>query len=157
MLAHLGLSPSPNIGITSSLLLGTFFATVGAIIRSYCYRALGHFFTFQLSLRRAQGQRLCTSGPYAIVRHPSYTGLIMVIAAFSSWAAGPGSWLRESQWLTTPVGQAWFWAQNIANVYAVGSLLLRTDVEDKSLRAEFEKDWIDWVENVPYKILPRVY
>ena len=157
LLAHFGLSPSPAIRVTPSLLLGAFVTTVGAVIRSYCYRALGRYFTFQLSLRREQGQGLCTSGPYAVVRHPSYTGLIMTIAAFTLWTVGPGSWLRESGWLATPAGRAWLWAQATANVYAVGSLLLRTSVEDEALRKEFREEWEHWACEVPYKILPYIF
>ncbi|EPS94116.1 hypothetical protein FOMPIDRAFT_1033484 [Fomitopsis schrenkii] len=157
LLTHLGLPPSPNTRISPSLLLGTALAVTGAVIRTRCYRALGRFFTFQLALRRAQGQRLCTAGPYAVVRHPSYSGLILTIAAFALWTAGPGSWLRESGWLATPIGRAWFWAQNGVNLYAVGSLLLRTRVEDEALRDEFVQEWEHWASEVPYKILPWIF
>ena len=156
-LAHSNLAPSPQIRITPSLLLGTALTATGALIRSYCYRALGRFFTFQLALQRAQGHRLCTSGPYAVVRHPSYTGLIMTIAAFVLWSGGSGSWLRESGWLATPVGRTWLWAQHAANVYAVASLLFRTRVEDEALREEFGEEWVRWAEKVPYRILPGLY
>ncbi|KAI0725762.1 hypothetical protein C8Q72DRAFT_785029 [Fomitopsis betulina] len=156
LLTHFGLPPSPNTRISPALLLGTALAATGALIRTRCYHALGRFFTFQLAVRRAQGQRLCTAGPYAIVRHPSYSGLIMTISAFALWTAGPGSLLRESGWLATSVGKAWFWAQNSVNVYAVGSLLLRTRVEDKALKDEFGTEWESWEGEVPYKIFPWV-
>ena len=56
-------------------------ASVGGLIRYKCYRTLGSMFTFEMSIRK--DHILVTSGPYAIVRHPSYTGIILVAIAVS--------------------------------------------------------------------------
>ncbi|KAI0725755.1 hypothetical protein C8Q72DRAFT_850339 [Fomitopsis betulina] len=157
LLTHISLPPSRNTRISPTLLIGTILAATGALIRTRCYRTLGRFFTFQLAMRRTQGQRLCTTGPYSVVRHPSYSGLIMTIAAFSLWTTGPGSWLRESGWLATPLGNVYFWVQIGVNTYGVASLLLRTRIEDEALKKEFGKEWMLWAENVPYRLMPGVY
>ena len=52
-------------------------ASIGGLIRYKCYRAMGTLFTFEMSIRK--GHMLITSGPYAIVRHPSYAGVILVV------------------------------------------------------------------------------
>ena len=51
---------------------------LGGLIRYTCYRALGRMFTFEMSIRR--NHKLIMSGPYAIVRHPSYVGSILVVS-----------------------------------------------------------------------------
>jgi len=48
----------------------------GGIIRHMCYQSMGSMFTVERSIRK--DHILVTWGPYAIVRHPSYTGLLIV-------------------------------------------------------------------------------
>ena len=153
-LAHSNLAPSPQIRITPSLLLGTALTATGALIRSYCYRALGRFFTFQLALQRAQGHRLCTSGPYAVVRHPSYTALIMVTAGTLLCLTGSGSWLAESGIMNTLVGRLLVvaWAAEVAWIPIV--MILRVNTEDDILQKEFREEWLAWSKRTPYKLIP---
>ena len=54
----------------------------GGLLRLHCYRTLGRFFTFDVSIH--EGHQLVTTGSYSIVRHPSYTHL----AAHGSWNWG---------------------------------------------------------------------
>jgi len=49
------------------------------ILRHRCYAALGERFTLGLSTYKAQKLPLVTGGPYAIVRHASYTAVIMAM------------------------------------------------------------------------------
>ena len=49
---------------------------LGGLIRYTCYKALGCMFTFEMSICR--NHKLITSGPYAVVQHPSYVGAILV-------------------------------------------------------------------------------
>jgi protein-S-isoprenylcysteine O-methyltransferase len=44
-------------------------------------RTLGRFFTVDVAIR--EGHELIQSGPYSLVRHPSYTGLF---AMFVGWS-----------------------------------------------------------------------
>jgi len=48
----------------------------GGIIRHMCYQAMGRMFTVKRIMLK--DHILIKSGPYAIVRHPSYTGLLIV-------------------------------------------------------------------------------
>ena len=52
--------------------------TVGGVIRLECCRRLGRMFTFEMSIRK--DCVLVTSGPYGVVRHPGYTGILLVIS-----------------------------------------------------------------------------
>ncbi|KAF8351913.1 hypothetical protein F5887DRAFT_933008 [Amanita rubescens] len=44
----------------------------------------------------AKDHRLVTTGPYSIVRHPSYTGGFMATTSIFLLHASQGSWVRES-------------------------------------------------------------
>ncbi|THH13955.1 hypothetical protein EW146_g6326 [Bondarzewia mesenterica] len=90
-------SAAANIRITPIFLAAFFFITVGAQIRLACYRMLGRFFTFELALRT--NHQLITDGPYRYVRHPAYSGVIMVMLAEPLAQCCEGSWLRECGWL----------------------------------------------------------
>jgi len=38
------------------------------------------------------GARLITSGPYALIRHPMYTSLMLVMAGIAAWNGHPLNW-----------------------------------------------------------------
>jgi protein-S-isoprenylcysteine O-methyltransferase Ste14 len=60
---------------------------LGSVLRRYCWRTLGEYFTGDVRARA--GQPVIRSGPYRLVRHPSYTaGMMMYIGiglALGSW------------------------------------------------------------------------
>ena len=66
---------------------GTAVMVLGSLLRRYCWRTLGASFTGDVSVR--PDQRIVDSGPYRLVRHPSYTaGMMMYIGiglALGSW------------------------------------------------------------------------
>ena len=66
---------------------GTFLAGLGGYIRYSCYRALGRFFTFEMSIHK--GHQLITNGPYRVVRHPAYTGIIFWVTGLICWHGSP--------------------------------------------------------------------
>jgi protein-S-isoprenylcysteine O-methyltransferase len=67
------------IGVTSILL--------GSLLRRYCWRTLGEYFTGDV--RAKQDQPVIRSGPYRLVRHPSYTAAMMM---FIGIGLSLGSW-----------------------------------------------------------------
>ena len=58
---------------------------LGGYIRWACYRALGRLFTFEMSIR--DNHELVTDGPYGWVRHPAYTGILLIVAGVVLWHA----------------------------------------------------------------------
>jgi protein-S-isoprenylcysteine O-methyltransferase len=54
----------------SSVALGV--AVAGALFRAWAVAVLGRFFTWHVRVQ--DGQQVVSSGPYSVVRHPSYTG-----------------------------------------------------------------------------------
>ncbi|SJL11954.1 uncharacterized protein ARMOST_15368 [Armillaria ostoyae] len=142
-----------GIAITPLFLLGNVLTVVGTVIRLHCYSALGRLFTFELSIQR--DHRLIVHGPYAVVRHPSYTGMILTILG-AICSQSTGSWVVEFGLIDMWYGKvlAVYWLLVAAAVIA--SLLLRISVEDRLLRKRFGREWIDWNRRVPYALIPGV-
>ncbi|KAL4242329.1 Protein-S-isoprenylcysteine O-methyltransferase, partial [Abortiporus biennis] len=100
------------IGLTPTFLIGAAFINFGGYYRLWCYRALGRYFTFQLSIRR--DHKLITNGPYAFVRHPAYLGssfmypgLILTLVGHGSWfsTCGVQDAMLDLGFMTLPLGK----------------------------------------------------
>jgi protein-S-isoprenylcysteine O-methyltransferase Ste14 len=90
-----------QIQITPLFLLGILFVVVGATLRMKCYRTLGCLFTFELCIQ--ENHTLVVVGPYATIRHPSYTALIMTIIG-ACFSQANGSWAKECGFFDTSLG-----------------------------------------------------
>ncbi|KAJ7116249.1 hypothetical protein C8R43DRAFT_902444 [Mycena crocata] len=149
--------------MSPTFLLGTALILIGVAIRLRCYRELGRHFTFALSLR--DGHALISSGPYAIVRHPSYTGGMMTLVGAPITMLGGGSWFsggrNGSGWFNdggaaTPRGK--FLALNLiaaTALYVPASL--RGAREDAYLRRFFGAEWDQYAARVRYRYIPGVW
>ena len=72
---------------TPLFVAGVLMILLGSLLRRYCSRTLGEYFTGDVKARA--DQPVISSGPYRLVRHPSYTaGMMMFIGiglALGSW------------------------------------------------------------------------
>jgi protein-S-isoprenylcysteine O-methyltransferase Ste14 len=186
--------------VSPQLILGTTMAVIGGLTRWACYKAMKELFTFQLSVRK--GHRLVTwgestsiyifdawanlivQGPYAYVRHPSYTGALLAgSGTILSLVVGRGSWVREclwtflsrfiwpSQWRapgnTTTTSLSWeiesFDPGPTLVVLALTLLLARVAFvprmkkEDEMMEREFGQEWRQWRTRVRWKMVPWIY
>ena len=82
-----------KIRISREYLAAWLLSMSGWAIRHSSHHALGHLFTFQLSIRK--DHQLVTSGPYAVVRHPSYTGISICMAGATISLLVHVSWIME--------------------------------------------------------------
>ena len=57
---------------------GVTLILLGSLLRRYCWRTLGDYFTGDVRAR--VNQPVIRTGPYRLVRHPSYTGGIMMFS-----------------------------------------------------------------------------
>lgn len=132
--------------------LGLALICAGTWLRVTCFRRLAKHFKFELSLQ--EDHRLIKEGPYAVVRHPSYSALLVAPGA-ARLHLGPRSlWYQrgfpgEAKWL------GW------AYVLVLAALFLRVSnrakVEDDVLKAHFVEDGLEWAQKTPYRMIPWVY
>ena len=129
---------------------------LGTWIRLMTYRHLGRFFRGETSIQK--DHELIVSGPYSIVRHPSYTGFILVSVGWFPWQLSKGSWIMEMGLWNTMLGRLlvviyYSVFYMLASIFA----LTRMSKEDIALRNQFGEKWDEWVERVPYSIFPGIY
>jgi protein-S-isoprenylcysteine O-methyltransferase Ste14 len=98
--------------------------------------AENRFFYSVVCVHTDRGHAVCDTGPYAVLRHPGYTGNILglfgvVLALGSMWALIPAA---------------------VALVIAV----TRTALEDKTLINELP-GYSEYADRVRYRLIPGVY
>jgi protein-S-isoprenylcysteine O-methyltransferase Ste14 len=139
-LAYLGWIPLPWKVSRSTrewmLVIGSLLYFPGLSLVLWGRLALGknYFVSTGLSAQLFTGHQLVTSGPYAIVRHPIYTGLLL-----AAW----GSLLIYATWTT-----AYF------AVFAP-AVLMRSRREEAALSEEFGEQWQEYYKRVP-AFVPRL-
>ncbi|HKF30164.1 MAG TPA: isoprenylcysteine carboxylmethyltransferase family protein [Candidatus Binataceae bacterium] len=82
------------------------------------------------------GQRVISTGPYAYVRHPMYTGAVLLIFAI-------------------PIALGSWWGLVIPMI-ATPILIVRIFDEERALGAELP-GYKDYLDAVPYRLIPRVW
>ncbi len=104
------------------------FLGLGLYLR--CMAALGPAYNVSSTLgaRLYRGQRLVTSGPYAVVRHPMYVGLMFVAV---------GGLLLYRTWAT------------LAFVALLPVLVVRARREEAALAGQFKDAWVEYCDDVP--------
>lgn len=76
MFKWLGLTPLPGwLEFAGAAVVAT-----GFVVRQYAIAVLGEFFTLNVAIR--DQHPLVTAGPYRIVRHPGYSGVILICFGF---------------------------------------------------------------------------
>jgi protein-S-isoprenylcysteine O-methyltransferase Ste14 len=110
------------------------------IIFGYAFAAWAlienRFFSSFVRIQKDREHKVCSSGPYRIVRHPGYAGNILAL---------PGIVLAlGSVWTLIPV------------VIAIIIAVIRTELEDRTLQGEL-KGYKEYVQQVRYKWIPGIY
>jgi protein-S-isoprenylcysteine O-methyltransferase len=85
------------------LIFGCALMAIGMVLRAWSVRTLAQFFTIDVAIR--EGHRLIRSGPYHLLRHPSYTGALMTFWGFGLTLAHWSSLLV----VIVPVTAAFLW------------------------------------------------
>ena len=68
-------------GLVWPVVAGLVLMAAGIGLRAWSIVTLGRFFQYQIKVQ--PGHQVVTSGPYRFVRHPSYTGIAMVLAGIA--------------------------------------------------------------------------
>ena len=114
---------------------GLVFMVAGTALRWAAIRALWRYFTVNVSIQ--EGQRIVRRGPYGVVRHPSYTGLLLRYLGFG---------LAFANWLSAALV---FLPLLCATVY-------RIRVEEEALRAHFGAEYESYA-SATKRLVPGIY
>ncbi|CCM02158.1 uncharacterized protein FIBRA_04236 [Fibroporia radiculosa] len=144
-----------RITISDTFIIGCILTAAGALGRISCYRTLGRLFTFEVTIRN--DHKLVTQGPYAYVRHPSYTSGLLFTAGVTVCNASRGSWAKECGVLDTTAGRLGACVYWILFFLGLLAVITRMPEEDRLLRDRFGAEWDRWAKKVPYRLVPCVY
>src|SRR5207245_1805894 len=70
---------------------GIFLMLLGVVVRQWAIAVLGRFFS--LTVRVAEDHRVVVKGPYRLVRHPSYTGVLITFIGLALGVQSSGALL----------------------------------------------------------------
>ncbi|KAF5323287.1 hypothetical protein D9619_013515 [Psilocybe cf. subviscida] len=118
---------------------------------------MGRHFTFRVTVLK--DHTLVTTGPYSVVRHPSYSGGILILIALPFWHASQGSWTYGRELAGGNTTASWFVV--VATCAALGTPVAwvsarRAAGEDTLMQKKFGKTWDEWAGKVPYKFIPGI-
>lgn len=109
---------------------------LGGIAVTAWAQAVNPFFEPGVRIQAERGQRVITSGPYGIVRHPGYMAAIAMFAGIPLALAS--------------------WAALLPALLAITLLILRTAWEDHLLRAELP-GYADYANKRRYRLFPGIW
>ncbi|KAG0702395.1 hypothetical protein DFH29DRAFT_805025 [Suillus ampliporus] len=144
-----------DVPITPPFLVGTAVVVAGGYFRWSCFRTLGRFFTFELTARK--GHQLVTTGPYSVVRHPSYAAVLVQYIGIVMLHGEGTSWLRQSGVLGIPGLKAVLLAWLVERTITVTSLMRRINKEEEVVKSMFGDEWRRWAKVVRYRLIPGIY
>lgn len=116
-------------------LAGIVLFVAGLLLRWLSILQLGRFFTVDVAI--ASDHQLVESGPYRLVRHPSYTGALI---AFAGFALSLGNW-------------AAFLVMLVPIFFA---FVYRMNVEERALIAALGQRYLDYSRRTK-RLIPFVY
>ena len=86
-LGYAGVGPLPDWAFYP----GIFLILLGVLVRQWAIAVLGRFFS--LTVRVAEDHRVVVKGPYRLVRHPSYTGVLITFIGLALAVQSSGALL----------------------------------------------------------------
>ena len=115
--------------------LGVAIVLAGIALRAWAIFSLGRYFRRTVTIE--PGQRIVRRGPYRMLRHPSYTGIFLMLAGFG---LAFGSWVSAG----------------VALLIVYVGMLPRIRVEERALSQAFGADYTDYA-NSTARVLPHVW
>jgi len=115
--------------------LGVGLMVAGIALRAWSTRVLGRFYTRTLQIDA--GHRIVQQGPYKLVRHPGYSGSLLV------WI---GASLATANWITFA----------IVTLVCVIAYIYRMRSEEAMLVASFGQEYEEYIRRTK-RLIPYVY
>jgi protein-S-isoprenylcysteine O-methyltransferase Ste14 len=94
------------------------------------------FFELGVRVQKERGQKVVSTGPYAIVRHPGYIAFILLYFSF-------------------PLIVGSFYAL-FASLFTALLLVIRTALEDATLQKELE-GYVEYTKKIRYRLIPLIW
>lgn len=145
-----GILPIPvefkHVQVTALDLALFAFGLIGIILRLWSYHTLGRFFTFDLTIR--ENHSLIGSGPYTCLRHPSYTGILLIYFTFSELVAIPYIKMINKDLVQI--------ARIVFVMSSLGMTFFRVKNEEEMLSKEFKAEWREYAAR-RWRLIPFVY
>jgi protein-S-isoprenylcysteine O-methyltransferase Ste14 len=113
-----------------------FAGVVAAFIALYVVSRTNSFLVPVVRLQSERGQRVISTGPYALVRHPMYAAALLLLFA------------------TPPMLGSWWGLLGALALAAV--LVLRTSLEDRTLQRGLP-GYADYARQVRYRLVPLLW
>jgi protein-S-isoprenylcysteine O-methyltransferase Ste14 len=115
--------------------LGLAILLAGSALRHYCFRTLGRYFTGNVKVQA--NQPVIEHGPYRFVRHPSYTGGMLMFL---------GTGLALTNWLSTLI---------LVGMGAV-TYSYRVRVEEQALESSLGQPYLEYMRRTK-RFIPFVF
>lgn len=115
--------------------LGVVLFIAGLVLRWWSIIVLGRFFTVDVQI--ATDHELVDAGPFRLVRHPSYTGVLL---AFLGFGLSLGNW-AALLFIMLPISAAF---------------LRRMNVEERALTAALGERYVSYMRRTK-RLIPAVY
>jgi len=144
------LTSTNALPLTPISVFGYICMLVGGLGRVWCYKTLGAFFTFELTIRSSH--KLIKTGPYAYVRHPSYTFACIMTIGMLLVHQRLANFFPNSRWLQILFGPAGFLTSCIILALIIKKRVPR---EEEELKKTFGKEWTEYVSKTK-RFIPRV-
>jgi protein-S-isoprenylcysteine O-methyltransferase Ste14 len=118
-----------------TLASGVAIVLAGAALRDWVILSLGRYFRRVVTIE--PGQRIVRRGPYRVLRHPSYTGILLILSGFGLCF---GSWASAGA----------------ALLIGFAGILPRIRVEESALAHAFGSDYTEYANSTD-RILPHIW
>ena len=125
----------PGGRISAGFLIGIAIMLAGLALRIWSVATLGA--SFRTTVETHGDQKLVSHGPYRLLRHPSYTGMIIICCGYG---------IALQNWLSLLV----------AVLLPLSALLYRIHVEEAALASSFGPDYIEYQKHTK-RLVPWVW
>jgi len=146
----------PHGQIPPMVLVSCLLIISGTLFRAWSQNSLGLLFTWEPAIR--PGHQLYTSGPYSIVRHPSYTGADIFYAGHIIFGFARHTFLSECIAETFSIGHTLLSSFVVVFIIlGAMNMVKRAGKEDEMLKREFGKEWEDWARKTRFRLIPGIW
>ena len=118
-----------------ALVVGVLLGLAGVALRAVAMSTLGRYYA--LTPQVENDQAIVTSGPYRLIRHPGYAGILASILGLQLIA---GSWVGV-----------------VATLFVILPLPLRIRIEEQLLLEQRGIRYEEYERRTPYRVIPGIY